>query len=233
MAADLTDGMMAETLLGKNLTVTVANNSVLFNSATVSTPDLESGNGVVHVIDKVLLPPMLPATVVDVVAGSPNHTVLTTAVTSASLIDALSAEGPFTILAPTDAAFTKALEELNITSAELLADSETLTSILQLHVIPGKMMAANLSDGMMADTLLGQELTVTVADGMVMFDNATVTVPDLEAGNGVVHAIDQVLLPNSDGSTPPPITDNSGADLCPVVMLSSLAAAATVVLLTL
>ena len=80
----------------------------------------------------------LKDTVVDVVAGSPFHTVLTQAVISAGLADALSAEGPFTVLAPTDAAFTEALTQLDITTEALLADTETLTSILKYHVIPGK-----------------------------------------------------------------------------------------------
>ena len=102
MAADLSDGQTVETLNGQSLTVTIADGKVMFNGATVTVPDLEAGNGVVHVIDKVLLPPPLPPTVVDIVTSSPDHTVLTLAVVAADLAGALSGDGPFTVLAPTD-----------------------------------------------------------------------------------------------------------------------------------
>ena len=138
MADDLSDGQKVETLLGQSLTVASADGKVMFNDATVTAPDLEAGNGVVHVIDKVLLPPPLPSTVVDIVTGSPDHTVLTQAVVAADLAGALSGDGPFTVLAPTNAAFTEALTQLGISAEALLSDIATLTSVLQFHVIPGK-----------------------------------------------------------------------------------------------
>ena len=140
MAADLSDGQTVETLNGQSLTVTIADGKVMFNGATVTVPDLEAVNGVVHVIDKVLLPPPLPATVVDIVTGSPDHTVLTQAVVAAGLAGALSADGPFTVLAPTDAAFTEALTQLGISAEALLSDTETLTSVLQFPRHPGQGM---------------------------------------------------------------------------------------------
>mmetsp|Transcript_14174 Transcript_14174/g.40184 ORF Transcript_14174/g.40184 Transcript_14174/m.40184 type:complete len:115 (+) Transcript_14174:97-441(+) len=84
-------------------------------------------------------------TVVDVVVGSPNHTVLASAVTTAGLVDALSADGPFTVLAPTDAAFADALAALDLTAGQLMADTDMLTSVLQYHVIPGKVGAERIT----------------------------------------------------------------------------------------
>jgi uncharacterized surface protein with fasciclin (FAS1) repeats len=144
----------------------------------------------------------MPATVVDIAVGSPDHTVLVTAVTTAGLVETLSGEGPFTVFAPTDAAFTAALEAMGITAEELLANPD-LAGILTYHVVPGKLMAADVLAAVEAgggkaevETVNGAKITVTVKDGMVMInDTAAVAVADLEAGNGVVHVIDAVILP--------------------------------------
>ncbi len=131
-------------------------------------------------------------TVVDIIVGSDDHNTLETAVITAGLVDVLSGEGPFTVFAPTDAAFD-ALPEGTLDA--VLADMDLLTSILTHHVASGSVMSTDLSDGMMLTTLNGTELTVLVDENGVMIDNAMVTVADIEADNGVVHVIDAVLIP--------------------------------------
>ena len=117
MAGDLSDGQMITTLLGKDVKVTINEEGVFINDAKVTVADLEADNGVVHVIDAVLLPPS--NTVVDIIVNSPAHDTLEAAVIAAGLADDLSGAGPFTVFAPTDDAF-KALPEGTLEA--LLAD---------------------------------------------------------------------------------------------------------------
>jgi uncharacterized surface protein with fasciclin (FAS1) repeats len=142
-------------------------------------------------------------TVVDIIVNSEDHTTLATAVTAAGLVDALSGEGPFTVFAPTNAAFDALPEGL---LDALLADPEgDLTKVLLYHVVEGDVMSGDLTDGQVITTLLGQELTVTIDGGVFINDFAgnsvEVTVPDLEADNGVVHVVDGVLIPDLTVST--------------------------------
>jgi uncharacterized surface protein with fasciclin (FAS1) repeats len=133
------------------------------------------------------------ATVVDIVVGSADHDTLEAAVIAAGLADDLSGAGPFTVFAPTDAAF-KALPAGTLET--LLADpTGDLAEILLYHVASGKVMSGDLSDGMMVETLLGKDIAVEIDGGKVYINDAMVTVADIEADNGVVHVIDAVLLP--------------------------------------
>jgi uncharacterized surface protein with fasciclin (FAS1) repeats len=196
MSAGLADGQEITTVFGEILTVTINAQGVYINDAMVTVADLEAENGVVHVIDAVLLPPSpMPATVVDIVAGSVDHTTLTAAVTAAGLVETLQGAGPFTVFAPTDAAFA-ALPAGTIEA--LLADpSGDLTDILLYHVVGARAMSAGLADGQEITTVFGEILTVTINAQGVYINDAMVTVADLEAENGVVHVIDAVLLPPS------------------------------------
>lgn len=138
--------------------------------------------------------PATPATVVDIATGSPDHSTLVTAVTAAGLVETLSGAGPFTVFAPTNAAF----EKLPAGTVETLLKPESkndLTGILTYHVVSGAVKAADLKDGQKLATVNGKELTVSIKDGVVMIDGAVVTTADLTAGNGVVHVIDAVVLP--------------------------------------
>ncbi len=128
------------------------------------------------------------------VAGS-DFTVLVQAIEAAGLVEALSAPGPFTVFAPTDAAFTALLEALGMTAEELLANTELLTSVLLYHVVAGSANAADLTNGQTLTTLAGLDLTVTIDGATVMINNATVIVADIATSNGVIHVIDTVLLP--------------------------------------
>lgn len=147
----------------------------------------------------------VPDTVVDIVVGSEDHTTLEAAVVEAELASTLASEGPFTVFAPTDAAFDVALQALGITAEELLADPG-LAGILSYHVVPQRLVAADVLAAIEAgggeavvSTVQGQELTLTVSEDQVLVNgSATATVTDLEAGNGVVHVIDGVLLPPTE-----------------------------------
>ncbi len=207
MSGDLSDGMTAETVQGAPITVGIVDGVVTINEATVVVADIEASNGVIHVIDAVILPPAeeeaaaeeAPAelgTIVDIAVGAGDFNTLVAAVTAAGLVETLQGEGPFTVFAPTDAAFA-ALPEGTVEA--LLEDpAGALTDILLYHVVAGKVMSGDLSDGMTAETVLGAPITVGIADGVVTINEATVVAADIEASNGVIHVIDAVILPPAE-----------------------------------
>ncbi len=196
MAADVVGLASATTLLGEDVTVTVEGDTVKINDATVIITDIETTNGVIHVIDAVLLPPtpdvMLETDIVDTAIADGRFTTLVAALEAAGLVDALKAEGPFTVFAPTDDAFA-ALPAGTIEA--LLADIPTLTNILLYHVVDGKVLAADVVNLTSATTLFGEDVTITVEDGVVKINDATVIITDIVTTNGVIHVIDTVLLP--------------------------------------
>ncbi len=202
MSTDLSDGQMITTMLGEDVTISIMDGTVMVNDATVTVADIAADNGVVHVIDAVLLPPPAETTtVVDVIVNSEDHTLLEAAVGAAGLVEALSGEGPFTVFAPTDDAVTALVTALEITAEDLLA-LEGLGDILLYHVVNATAMSTDLSDGQMITTMLGEDVTISIMDGTVMVNDATVTVADIAADNGVVHVIDAVLLPPTPEVTP-------------------------------
>lgn len=129
--------------------------------------------------------------IVDVAVGAGNFTTLVAAVQAAGLVDTLKGEGPFTVFAPTDAAFA-ALPAGTVEA--LLADIPALTAILTYHVVPGKVMSTDLSEGLTAATVNGADVTITLADG-AKINGVTISTADIEASNGVIHVIDAVILP--------------------------------------
>lgn len=129
--------------------------------------------------------------IVDTAISAGNFTTLVAAVQAAGLVDTLKGEGPFTVFAPTDDAFA-ALPEGTVEA--LLADPAALAAILTYHVVPGAVMSTDLSDGMMATTVNGADVTITTMDG-VKVNDANVTTADIAASNGVIHVIDAVILP--------------------------------------
>jgi uncharacterized surface protein with fasciclin (FAS1) repeats len=129
--------------------------------------------------------------IVDTAIDAGSFTTLVAAVQAAGLVETLKGEGPFTVFAPTDAAFA-ALPEGTVEA--LLADPEALAAILTYHVVPGAVMSGDLVDDMKAATVNGAEITVDLSMG-VMINDATVTTADIEASNGVIHVIDKVMLP--------------------------------------
>jgi uncharacterized surface protein with fasciclin (FAS1) repeats len=215
MAADVTDGLEATTLQGGAVTFTVADGAVKINDANIVVTDIQASNGVIHVIDAVIVPPAPESTpeatpepaaeapvgdIVDIAASNEDFSTLVAAVQAAGLVDALKGEGPFTVFAPTNAAFA-ALPDGALDA--LVADpAGDLTQILLYHVLSGKVMAADVTDGLEATTLQGGAVTFTVTDGAVKINDANIVVTDIEATNGVIHVIDAVIVPPAPESTP-------------------------------
>ena len=129
--------------------------------------------------------------ILDTAAAAGNFTTLIAAVEAAGLTETLAGEGPFTVFAPTDEAFA-ALPAGTVEA--LLADPAALAAILTYHVVAGKVMSTDLTDGMKAATVNGAEITIMTANG-VMVNDANVTTADIEATNGVIHVIDKVIMP--------------------------------------
>merc|ERR1719265_392455 len=193
MSSSLAATQDVTTLEGKKLTVTKNGTVVMAGSAKVSGADVECTNGVIHVIDAVLLPPL--PDIVDTANANGDFTVLVEALQTAGLVDALKAAGPFTVFAPTDAAFTALLNTLGVSKAELLARPD-LADILKYHVTAaGKVMSSSLLATQDVTTLDGKKLTVTKNGNVVMAGSAKVSGADVECSNGVIHVIDAVLLP--------------------------------------
>ena len=132
-------------------------------------------------------------TVVEIAAGNPDFSTLVAAVKAAGLAETLSSEGPFTVFAPTNAAFAK-LPAGTVENLLKPENKEQLVAILTYHVVPGKVMAADVVGLTSAPTVNGKTLTVNASDG-VKINNATVTATDISGSNGVIHVIDTVILP--------------------------------------
>ena len=214
------DGQSAATVQGEEIDIAVVDGNVMINNATVVMPDVEASNGIIHVIDAVILPPTIAeallgddtadadmvdeeagpelGTIVGVAEEAGIFTTLLAAGAATGLSVPLDADGDFTIFAPTDDAFAAALDALGLTAEELLADTDTLTTILTYHGLLGSVSAeeAIALDGQSVATINGAEIAISVVDGAVVInDSATVIQADVLASNGVIHVIDAVLLP--------------------------------------
>lgn len=193
-SGDLSNGQIAEPLNTDNtLKITVTSDDDVFvNQAAVSSADNFASNGVVHVLDAVVL---ANETVVDIAIGSADHTALVAAVIAAELLPALT--DPFaelTVFAPTDAAFAAAAVALDLDLNDVLALT-FLDEILLYHVVGATVLSGDLTNGPV-EMLNGEDVVVDLTSGDVLVNQATVTTPDLESDNGVVHVIDAVLLPS-------------------------------------
>ena len=179
------------TLQGSSLPVVVDKGGVTIGTAKVAKADVVATNGVIHVIDSVLLP---PADLVATAAKAGKFTTLLAAATAAGLADTLANGGPFTIFAPTDEAFAKLGKEA---LADLLKpeNKAKLAGILKYHVVAGTLKAGDVVKMKEAKTLQGASLQIAVANGKVTVDGANVIATDVVAGNGVIHVIDAVVLP--------------------------------------
>ncbi len=186
----------ATTAQGSNVAIRVENGAVFVDNAQVITTDIETSNGIIHVIDAVIMPQAAEAApmmdIVDTAIEAGSFSTLVAAVQAAGLVDTLKGEGPFTVFAPTDEAFA-ALPEGTIEA--LLADIPTLTDILLYHVVPGKVLAEQVVTLDSATTAQGSDVSITVEMGNVFVDGAQVITTDIETSNGVIHVIDAVILP--------------------------------------
>jgi uncharacterized surface protein with fasciclin (FAS1) repeats len=199
-ASDLSNGDRFMTLNGSDVRVTISDAGVFINNAQVIVTDLVADNGIVHVINAVLTPP--PATVVDIIVASEVHTTLEAAVIAADLTGALSGDGPFTVFAPTDAAFNL-LDDGVLEDLLLDPIGAALTTILQFHVASGDFFSADLSDGMMITSLEGQDLNIAITADGITVEGVNISVTDILADNGVVHVIDAVMIPISVSTAEP------------------------------
>lgn len=136
----------------------------------------------------------MKADIVDVAAENGSFNTLVAAVKAAGLVDTLKGEGPFTVFAPTDDAFAK-LPEGTVESLLMPENKDKLVAVLTYHVVAGKVMAADVVKLDKATTVQGQDIMIKTMNGKVMVDNANVVATDVKASNGVIHVIDQVLLP--------------------------------------
>ncbi|NBX37168.1 MAG: fasciclin domain-containing protein [Planctomycetes bacterium] len=198
-AADVMKMKFATTVNGQRLAIKTNGGKVMVDGATVTATDIACSNGVIHVIDTVVVP--VDGTVVDVAAKNGSFNTLVAAVKAAGLVETLSGKGPFTIIAPTDAAFAK----LPPGTLDMLLKPENkqkLTEILTYHVVPG---VAAYSDAVVkmreVPTVLGRPVMVKVMGDKVMLNNATVVIPDVQASNGVIHVVDTVLMPPEGSSS--------------------------------
>ncbi|MBC8155661.1 MAG: fasciclin domain-containing protein [Bacteroidetes bacterium] len=132
--------------------------------------------------------------IVETAVANGSFNTLVAAVKAAGLVETLSGTGPFTVFAPVDAAFD-ALPVGTVDTLVLPESKETLTGILTYHVVAGKVMSSDLTDGMTATTVNGQTLTFHLTDGKVMVNGAEVIIADVDTDNGVVHAVNAVLMP--------------------------------------
>jgi uncharacterized surface protein with fasciclin (FAS1) repeats len=200
LSTDLTNGQVVTTLNGETVTVTINADGVFINDAQVILADIITDNGVVHVIDAVLVPatPEPDTTVWDIVVNSAVHATLESLVELANLDGALDdASASLTLFAPTDAAF--ALLPQSVVDALVADPTGALSQVLLYHVVGSTALSTDLTNGQIVTTLNGETVTVTInADG-VFINESQVIVADIVTDNGVVHVIDAVLVPTTLG----------------------------------
>jgi transforming growth factor-beta-induced protein len=155
----------------------------------VTSADIAAKNGVIHVVDKVILPP----SVVNIALDNDNFSILVQAVVKAGLVDALSGKGPFTVFAPTNAAFNELFAQLKISGVDALT-AEQLMPILTYHVVSGNVLSTALSNGNVPTLNAGKSLKVNLSGG-VKINDSEVVAANIQGSNGVVHVINKVLLP--------------------------------------
>jgi uncharacterized surface protein with fasciclin (FAS1) repeats len=191
LSTDLVNGMMVSTLNEDDLVITQVNDTTYkVDDATITITDILAGNGVVHVINAVLTPEIPEGTTVfDIIENSSDHTTLETALIESDLADVLSGDGPFTVFAPTNAAFNA----LPAGTLDALLADPALTTLLMHHVHGGSLEATDLTDGLSILTLNEDNLTVANDGTSIMIDDAMVTFSIDEADNGIVHIINAVL----------------------------------------
>ena len=201
----VTDCLSADTVNTNPLSFTVDDSGVMVNSATVVTPDVQTSNGVIHVIDKVLLPTATPNDIPRTAQCTGSHATLVDAVIQAELLTTLQGEGPFTVFAPTDQAFVDA--GINLAALNTEEGKAQLTDILLHHVyISEAVLSSQITDGATLSMANGDNITISVTDGSVMIGDATVTLADVATSNGVIHVVDKVIMPPSD------VVDDSSDD---------------------
>jgi len=196
MAADVVKLKSAKTVQGQEVAIKVTDGKVTVDAANVVKTDIACSNGVIHVIDSVILPKAETPEALDIVdtavkAGS--FKTLVAAVQAAGLVETLKGKGPFTVFAPTDEAFAR-LPEGTVESLLKPENKDKLVAILTYHVVPGKLKAADVLASADLKTVNGKSAKIT-SEGGARIAGAGIVATDIECANGVIHVIDSVILP--------------------------------------
>ena len=213
LAEDVVKLSGAKTLGGQRIDIAVQDGTVMVDKSKVVTTDIVCSNGVIHVIDGVLLPSSDPIPAVADEAG--NFKTLLAAVKAAGLAEVLSSDGPFTVFAPTDAAFGK-LPAGTVQSLLQPENKQKLVDILKYHVVAGRIYSEDAVAAKSAKTLEGSAITVSVTDAGAMINNAKLVATDIDSSNGVIHVIDSVLMPPAKGAAARKILEDAVAHGAPL-----------------
>ncbi|XHC26618.1 MAG: fasciclin domain-containing protein [Phycisphaerales bacterium] len=193
-ARDLIGGRTLTTLSGQRIRVGIAEGEVRVNDSVITATDIRATNGVIHIIDTVLIP--TKQTIADVASEAGQFKTLLAAAEAAGLVDTLSGAGSLTVFAPTDEAFAN-LPDGTVESLLRPENREALKSLLLYHVVKGPVFASDAIAAESAKTLNGEAVETSLLDGALFIDESRVLANDIEASNGVVHVIDRVLIPDS------------------------------------
>ena len=202
-------GAKVKSLQGERIALSFKGGKIFLNGAArVVTPDVKASNGVIHAIDAVIVPPSLtqaPAatqSIVEIAAGNPAFSTLVSLVQKAGLVGAISSTGPFTVFAPTNAAFEKLAAAAPATYQAVLADPALLTKVLTYHVVAGAIKSdqaiAVAQQNGSVNALAGEPISLSIKDGKLTLNgSSTVVTADILATNGVIHVIDTIIVPPS------------------------------------
>lgn len=186
-SGDVASTPLVVTLNGQALTIGAG---PTVDGAAITTADIEASNGVIHVVDAVLLP--VDETIADIAAANVDFSTLVDVLDAAGLLPTVSGEGPFTVFAPTNAAF-EALPQEDLDY--IVNNMDVLVDVLTYHVLAGRAFSTDVVGLTSATPLNGDEITITVDGSTVLLNTATVTATDIQGSNGIIHIIDEVLLP--------------------------------------
>lgn len=199
----------AKSVNGQRIDIKVDGDTVMVDGAKVITTDIACDNGVIHVIDSVILPAdkTIPATA----DAAGKFKTLLAAAKAAGLAETLGGEGPFTVFAPTDEAFNK-LPEGTVASLLKAENKQKLVDILKYHVVSGRVYSEDAVAAKSAKTLEGSPIGVSVTDNGAMINDAKLLATDVDASNGVIHIIDTVLMPPAKGAAVQEVLKNAVAN---------------------
>ncbi|MBR9761536.1 fasciclin domain-containing protein [bacterium] len=202
----------AKTVQGESVSIAFTDGRVKVGEAAVVDADIACSNGVIHVIDSVLLPPAPANDIPSVAKRAGSFGTLLAAAEAAGLDSVLAGKGPFTVFAPTDEAF-KALPEGTVSELLKAKNRDQLKAILSYHVIAGSVSAGDALNAKNAKTVNGKSLEFGIENGAFKVNGATIRTTDIECDNGVIHVIDAVLLPQSDKSAKAEPAAHDGATI--------------------
>ena len=214
MASDLENGMALPTAEGQSVTISIGDAGAMVDDANIIATDITAFNGVIHIIDKILAPAGYPgATTWDVIVQSPDHTILEQALLNEGLNEALrgqpilndneDAEGPFTVFAPTDAAFFELAEANGFESVDALLASQFMDDILYAHLVEAVYESDDLFNGQYLTSYGNDNISISIDSDAIAVNGSSVDQPNLLAYNGVVHSISEVMpfdFPDPEGT---------------------------------